>query len=110
MIRKLLLASVAAGGLVAVLPASAADLAVRPAPAPAFVAPVVPVPVLNWSGWYIGGNVGGKWGKFSGDITAAPVTGFPATGGGDFFNFNTDWSGGPPPRGGPPGLYWEGKQ
>src|ERR671932_1520930 len=98
MIRKLLLASAAAGGLAAALPAGAADLAVRPAPAPAFVAPVapvVPVPVLNWSGWYIGGNVGGKWGKFSGDVTAAPVAGFPATGGGDIFGFDTGYGGGP---------------
>ncbi len=38
--------------------ASAADLAARPytkAPAP------VVVPVYNWTGFYVGGNVGGKW-------------------------------------------------
>src|ERR687883_59302 len=64
MIRKLFLGSVAAGGLLAAaLPASAADLAVRPAPAPVYVAPVV-VPAFTWTGWYIGGNAGGKWGHY----------------------------------------------
>ena len=91
MIRKLLLGSVAAGGLLAAaLPASAADLRAVPAPAPV-IAPVVPV--FSWTGWYIGGNVGGKWGKYSGSVTAAPVAGFPATGGGDFFNFSTNHEG-----------------
>jgi outer membrane immunogenic protein len=50
--------SLAAGTVVSVCSAQAADLPVRPVPAP--VAPVVYAPpVYNWSGFYIGGNVGG---------------------------------------------------
>src|SRR5919202_4375186 len=107
MIRKLLLGGVAAGGLLAAaLPASAADLRAVPAPAPV-IAPVVPV--FSWTGWYIGGNVGGKWGKYSGSVTAAPVAGFPATGGGDFFDFNTNHDGhdGAVLGGGQLGFNWQ---
>ena len=108
MTRKFLLGSVAAGGLlVAALPASAADLRAVPAPAPV-IAPVVPV--FSWTGWYIGGNVGGKWGKFSGDVTAAPVTGFPATGGGDVFAFDTGFGGGHVVGGGQIGFNWQVNQ
>jgi len=47
-----------AGTVVCVCSAQAADLPVRPVSAP--VAPVVYAPpVYNWSGFYIGGNVGG---------------------------------------------------
>jgi outer membrane immunogenic protein len=89
MIRKLLLGGVAASGLLAAaLPASAADLAVAPAPAPVVVAPV-----FTWSGWYIGGNVGGKWGHAHGDLVAAPVPGFAATAGGAFVPFGLDNNG-----------------
>ena len=50
--------ALAAGTVVCVCSARAADLPVRPVPAP--VAPVVYAPpVYNWSGFYIGGNVGG---------------------------------------------------
>jgi outer membrane immunogenic protein len=50
--------SLAAGTVVSVCSAQAADLPVRPVPAP--LAPVVYAPpVYNWSGFYIGGNVGG---------------------------------------------------
>src|SRR5262249_9222918 len=43
------------------LPASAADLGVRPAP-------IVPLPVAyNWTSCYIGANGGGKWADFSND-------------------------------------------
>jgi len=37
--------------------ANAADLAV-----PAYKAPVV-APAFSWTGWYIGGNIGGGWGE-----------------------------------------------
>ena len=42
--------------------ASAADLARRPPPAPAYVPPA-PLPYL-WTGCYVGGNVGGAWSNF----------------------------------------------
>src|SRR4249919_399494 len=45
----------------AAAPALAADLPVK-APPPA------PVPVLNWTGFYIGGNVGYSWGRSSRDL------------------------------------------
>ena len=89
MIRNFLMGGVAACGLLAaLLPASAADLSVAPAPAPTYVAPVVPA--FTWSGWYIGGNLGGKWGKYSGSVTGTAVPGFPVTAGGDGFTFSSD--------------------
>ena len=54
--KKLLLTSIALTALVAG-PAIAADMAVR---APVYKAPP-PVVVYNWTGCYIGGNVGGAW-------------------------------------------------
>lgn len=57
--------TLAAGALACIGLAQAADLPVRPAPAP--VAPVAYAPpVYNWSGFYIGGHIGGgfensKW-------------------------------------------------
>jgi len=56
--------ALAAGIVVCVGSAEAADLPVRPVPAP--VAPVVYAPpVYNWSGFYIGGNVGGGFANSS---------------------------------------------
>jgi len=50
--------ALAAGTVVCVCSARAADLPIRPVPAP--VAPVAYAPpVYNWSGFYIGGNIGG---------------------------------------------------
>jgi outer membrane immunogenic protein len=48
--------------------ASAADLAARTAPVYT-KAPEYASPVSNWSGWYIGGNVGGAWGGKTGNVT-----------------------------------------
>jgi outer membrane immunogenic protein len=64
-------------------PAFAADMAVKtPPPAPA--------PVYSWTGWYVGGNIGGGWGDANTDIagggtivsffaTAIPFTNPPIT-------------------------------
>jgi len=55
-------------------PAIAADLSGQPyyykAPAPIGAA------VFSWTGFYVGGNVGAKWGRFDETVTAAPA--FPA--------------------------------
>ena len=71
--RALLLgiATLALAGIA--LPASAADLG-----APVSKAPIA-APFYNWSGFYIGGNIGAKWGDFNGSETIAP---FPAGPGG----------------------------
>ena len=59
--KKYLLASVAALGLVAAGAASAADLPSRKGPV---VAPVyAPVPVFTWTGFYVGANAGYGWGN-----------------------------------------------
>src|SRR5438128_12643975 len=50
--KKLLLASAAAGALALAGPALAADIPVKAPPA------VAPVPVFTWTGCYIGGHVG----------------------------------------------------
>jgi outer membrane immunogenic protein len=57
------------------IPASAADIP-RPAPPPPVVAP----PAYNWSGFYIGGNAGGKWADHDGDIFLDQVVGFTPLG------------------------------
>jgi outer membrane immunogenic protein len=44
------------------VPAKAADLPVKALPAPA---------AYNWSGCYIGGNAGAKWGRFDGSVDTA---------------------------------------
>ena len=42
--------------------ASAADIAAKP------YVKAPPVPVYNWTGFYIGGNVGGQWLDFRGKV------------------------------------------
>src|SRR6202166_99489 len=56
--KKFLLGTVAFVALGATVPALAADLAARPAytKAPAYMAPI-----YNWTGFYIGGHVGGAF-------------------------------------------------
>ena len=57
--KKILLASVAIVGLAAIAPAQAADLAARPyTKAP----PYTPAPIYNWTGFYLGGHIGGAFG------------------------------------------------
>jgi outer membrane immunogenic protein len=48
--------------------AFAADMAVKAPPAPP------PAPVYNWTGWYVGVNVGASFGNAKTDFNAAPVT------------------------------------
>jgi outer membrane immunogenic protein len=54
--QALLLAAVGVLGLVAIHPANAADMGTPPMQTKA---PIVPAPVFNWTGFYIGGNGGG---------------------------------------------------
>src|SRR3982074_2472345 len=56
--KKFLLGTVALVALGATVPALAADLAARPAytKAPAYMAPI-----YNWTGFYIGGHIGGAF-------------------------------------------------
>jgi len=61
--KKYLLASVAAIGLVAAGAASAADLPSRKGPV---VAPVY-APVFTWTGFYVGANAGYGWGDVNGN-------------------------------------------
>ena len=57
------------------MPAMAADLPVK-APPP------VMAPIYNWSGFYLGANVGYSWGRSSREIGFfSPVTGLPILGG-----------------------------
>jgi outer membrane immunogenic protein len=56
--KKILLATVALVAVGATAPALAADLAARPyTKAPAYV----PAPIYNWTGFYIGGHIGGAF-------------------------------------------------
>src|SRR5712691_4099505 len=74
--KKLMLGGVAIAALAIPAAANAADLPAKAPPyAPAYVAPA-----WSWTGCYIGGNVGGAWGRSN--VTAAFVNtagGFPVT-------------------------------
>jgi outer membrane immunogenic protein len=71
--KKLVLALTSAIALISA-PAVAADLR------PIAKAPVVaPVPYYNWSGFYIGGHVGGGWGEEVSTIATAPGILLPGT-------------------------------
>ncbi len=50
-------------------PAFAADMAVKAPPSPP------PAPVYNWTGFYVGGNIGASFGRAKTDFNVAPVTG-----------------------------------
>src|SRR6266481_9363170 len=56
--KKFLLATVALVALGAAVPALAADLGAR---APYTKAPVYAAPIYNWTGFYIGGHIGGAF-------------------------------------------------
>lgn len=63
--KKFLLSSVAALGIVAAGAASAADLPSRKGPV---VAPVY-VPAFTWTGFYVGANAGYAWGNVNASVT-----------------------------------------
>jgi outer membrane immunogenic protein len=66
--KKFLMGTVALVALGMALPASAADLAPRTyTKAPAYV----PAPIYNWTGFYIGGHVGGAFGGDSNALDPA---------------------------------------
>jgi outer membrane immunogenic protein len=68
--RRLSVAVIAAASAVAFMQiASAADLPVK---APRYAPPLPPS--YNWTGFYIGGNIGGSFGNADTDINIAPVT------------------------------------
>lgn len=85
--RSYLLSTVALVGLTAA--ASAADLPSRRAPAP-----YVAVPVFTWTGFYIGGNVGGGEGNFGTRNTGVTGTAITALAAGNRpTTFNNDHGG-----------------
>src|SRR5450631_295265 len=63
LMKKFLLGTVALVALGATVPALAADLAARPAYTKA---PAYAQPIYNWTGFYIGGHVGGAFGGNNG--------------------------------------------
>src|SRR5215470_20344773 len=69
--KKSLLASIAgAAALMVITPGNTADLGLRPVYAR--------VPIFTWTGCYIGGNIGGGWGRETVSIpNLAETTGVP---------------------------------
>ena len=63
--KKLLLATVALTVLSIAAPALAADMAPAYTKAP----PMAPIAVYNWTGFYIGGHIGGGWADQGSDRT-----------------------------------------
>jgi outer membrane immunogenic protein len=87
--KKLLVAGIAAAAFY-IAPALAADMAVK-APAPA--------PVYNWTGFYIGVNGGGVWGRtdpgyFNGTAFVASIASQLQQAGGPNFNNSGGLAGG----------------
>jgi len=68
--RRFLLSTTATAAMLVMvaMPAGAADLPVRVAPAPVYA----PVPVFTWSGTYIGLNAGAAWGRHRTDLNFVP--------------------------------------
>src|ERR1700688_646227 len=61
-----LLATVAVFGFASI--AYSADMPVK-----ALVYKAAPVPVYDWSGFYVGGTVGARWGDIDGNVTSALI-------------------------------------
>ena len=68
--KKTALFGIAAVAMLTAGPASAADLA--PAVAPMYKAPAMMMPPASWTGFYIGGDIGGAWSHSSGSWTGLP--------------------------------------
>ena len=74
--KHTLLAAAALSSGIIVTPAFAADMA--PATAPAYkAAPMAPVSAYNWTGFYVGGNVGGGWSSLSSSVLSPGSAAFP---------------------------------
>jgi outer membrane immunogenic protein len=71
------------------IPAWAADIPRRPPPPPVVAPPVV----YNWSGFYIGGHLGGKWADHDGDIFIDNAVAFTPLGLAAFGNGGKDSEG-----------------
>ena len=71
--KKLLLASASLFAFSALAPASAADLAARPYTK----APVAPIAMYNWSGFYLGINAGGASSRNCWDLNAVAGAAIP---------------------------------
>ena len=70
--KKLFLAGAMLASFAAIQSATAADLALK--------APPPPAPVFSWTGWYVGVNLGGSFGKAADTATfGAPPTVFSST-------------------------------
>jgi outer membrane immunogenic protein len=90
--KLILCAAVAVSAILSIGAASAADMAVK---APVYKAPAA-APASSWTGWYIGVNGGGVWGKSDPKVSVvpggqyAPISGGPdvvaATGSNSFNN------------------------
>ena len=93
--KKFLLGAVGVIALGMAAPASAADMAVKAAPAPVYVAPI-----YNWTGFYIGGN--GGWGQSNSCLNFINAFGF------DFRDGCASRSGGV--VGGQIGYRWQANQ
>ena len=60
--RKLFHATTALSALLATsMAANAADAYARPYSPPPYVPPVYAPPPFSWTGFYVGGNIGGAW-------------------------------------------------
>lgn len=86
--KKFLLGSVTVAAVALSVPAVAADLAARPyAKAPAYAAPVA---IYNWTGFYIGGHIGGDW-RDNGLFSNNNVRFIAGVQGGADYQFSQNW-------------------